>query len=207
VKYNKDRGGIMVKEFNPPPKPTTPERAPWEEVRLLTQKLNELISLMKQGMVAPGVPGAPGFPGAPGAPGTIGDLILIMQELVPETIGKSAVVTFQKTVATSYQDEQERMVPFDGIIRDVLIAFPSGCQQLVEVRLMYLPRGGGRKYIVPTIEDSFIALDDFTALFQPRFPIKAPGNLRVEWWNYDSLNTHSVPVIVTVVPTRMKVPE
>ena len=191
----------MVEGLNPPPKLTTPERAPWEEVRLLARKMDELISLMKQGMVAPGVPGVPG------APGTIGDLIRIMQELVPETIGKSAVVPFQKTIATSYQDEQERMVPFDGIIRDVLIAFPAGCQQLVEVRLMYLPRGGGRKYIVPTIEDSFIALDDFTALFQPRFPIKAPGNLRVEWWNYDSLNVHTVPVIATVVPTKMKVLE
>jgi len=139
----------MVERLNPPPGPTTPKRAPWEEVELLTQKMDELISMMKQGV---------GVPGVPGAPGTIGDLIIIMQELVPETIGKSAVITFRKTVTYLYQDEQERMVPFDGIIRDVLMAFPAGCQQLVEVRLMYLPKGGGRKYIVPTIEDSFVAL-------------------------------------------------
>ncbi|GAI90681.1 unnamed protein product, partial [marine sediment metagenome] len=115
------------------------------------------------------------------------------------------VIPFQKTVAVAYQDEQERLIPFNGIIENVIMGFPAGCHQLLEVDVLYLPSGGGKKYIIPTIEDTYIALDDFTVLFRPSYPIKAPGNLRVEWWNYDSLNVHTVPVIATISPTRLGV--
>lgn len=186
--------------INPPPPPSTPENAPWEDLRRLTQRLDRLIDLIE-------APRVPGVPGVPGAPVTIEALITIMQELIPESIGNSAVITFVKEIDTAYQDEQDRQIPFTGVVRDVVMGFPAGCQQLLEVRLIYYPTGGGRKYIVPTVEDSFVALDDFTVVFQPRFSIKKPGNLRVEWWNYDSLNTHTVPVIATVVPTRLEIEE
>lgn len=181
--------------FNPPPVPSTPERAPWEEVKELTKRLDRLAALMEGGV------------GIPGAPTNLEQLILILKLLAPESIGKSAVIPFQKTVATAYQDEQDRQVPFHGVVQDVIMAFPAGCQQLVEVRLVYYPQGGSKSFIVPTIEDSFIALDDFTMLFQPRFLVEFPGNLRVEWWNYDSLNTHCVPVVALVVPTELEVKE
>jgi len=193
---------MVMKRFQPPPE--LPERTPWEDVKFLAQRIDKLVTLLETQMV-PVVPGVPVvtpmilFPGAPPAQ----QLVLLLQELVPGTIGTSAVIPFQKTVATAYQDEQERLIPFNGIIGDVIMGFPAGCQQLVEVRLLYLPTGGGKKYIIPTIEDTYIALDDFTVLFRPGYPVKAPGNLRVEWWNYDSLNPHTVPVIVTISPTRL----
>ena len=188
--------------FNPPPAPTSPERAPWEEVREVTRRLDRLIALMERG-IAP--PGGPGVVLLPGAPGSTQQLSFLIQQLVPETMGASHIIPFQKTVAVSFQDEQERQVPITGIIRDVIMGFPAGCQQLVEVRLIYSLAGGGRSYIVPTVDNSFVALDDVTVVFQPRFPVRAPGVIKVEWWNYDSLNTHSVPVIITVVPTGLEV--
>ena len=195
---------MVMNRFQPPPEP--PERLPWEDVKFLAQRIDKLVSLLEVSMV-PAVPGVPAitpmilFPGAPPAQ----QLVLLLQELVPGTIGTSAVIPFQKTVATAYQDEQERLIPFNGIIGDVIMGFPAGCQQLVEVKLLYLPTGGGKKYIIPTIEDTFIALDDVTVLFRPNYPVKSPGNLRVEWWNYDSLNPHTVPVIATISPTRLGV--
>ena len=194
----------MVTQPLQPPVP--PERAPWQDIALLTQRIDKLVTVLEAG-IAPVIPGVPGvtpmilFPGAPPAQ----QLILLLSELVPGAVGASAIISFQKTVAVAYQDEQERMVPFSGIIENVIMGFPAGCHQLVEVDLLYLPAGGGRKRIIPTIENTFIALDDFTVLFRPGYPLKAPGNLRVEWWNYDSLNTHNVPVIVTISPTRLGV--
>jgi len=194
---------MVIERLQPP---EFPEKTPWSDVKLLTQRLDRLIGLMEVGM-APTVPGAPAvapmifFPGAT----TSQQMVLLLQELVPEAIGPSAVISFQKTIATAYQDEQDRMIPFNGIIGEVIMGFPAGCHQLLEVDLLYFPAGGGRKCIIPTIPDTFIALDDFTVLFRPRYPIKAPGNLRVEWWNYDSQNTHTVPVILTISPTRLEV--
>jgi len=186
--------------------PVPPERAPWQDIALLTQRIDKLVTVLETG-IAPVIPGVPGvtpmilFPGAPPAQ----QLILLLAELVPGAVGPSVIIPFQKTISTAYQDGQERMVPFNGIIENVIMGFPAGCHQLVEVDLLYLPKGGGKKYIIPTIEDTYIALDDFTVLFRPGYPIKAPGNLRVEWWNYDSLNAHTVPVIVTISPTRLGV--
>ena len=174
--------------------PAPPERAPWEEVRELTRRLDKLIELFEAGIAIP----IPGAAAAPGAPPT---LISLIQQTVPETIGRSAVIPFKLTIAAATWDKQDRMVPFTGTIRDVVIAFPAGTQQLVEVRLWYFPSEGSPQLVVPTIDDTFIALDDVTIPFQPRLPIRSPGYLRVEWWNYDSLNSHTVPVIATVFPT------
>jgi len=195
--------------LHPPPKPTTPKEAPWGDVEKLLLRMDKLTVLMERAygpLVSPaGAPGAPGVTRIltiPGAPGTVEQLTYLLAELSPEVIGNSQIIPFQKTVAVAYQDEQDRQIRIaSGIVRNVVIAFPAGCHQLVEVRLMYFPTGGGYHLIVPSVDESFIALDDFTAVFEPRFPVRGPGNLRVEWWNYDSLNVHTVPVIVTIVPT------
>lgn len=55
--------------IHPPPPPSTPERAPWEDIGLLVDRLDRLISLFEAWTgAAPGVPGVPGPPGPPGAP-------------------------------------------------------------------------------------------------------------------------------------------
>ena len=186
--------------FKPPPSPSTPERAPWEDFQQLLSKMDKLIALeeRRQGLAAP-LEAAPGV----GLPSP--SLMALLTELVPESIGSSAIISFTKSVAAATQDELDRQVPFTGVVSSVLIAFPAGCHQLVEVRLRYLPQGGSSYYIVPTLEDSFIALDDVTVVFTPRMLVKAPGLLKVEWFNYDSLNDHSVSVIAVLSPTALEV--
>ena len=192
---------MVMERFNPPPPLSTPKDLPWVDAQAVIQRLDRLITLMER----PSEAGPPQVITIPGAPGSATQLIHIMQEMVPESIGNSAVLTFQKTIAVNYQDEQERQVPFHGVIKEVVMGYPAGCQQLVEVRLIYYPKDGGKEYIIPTLEDSFIALDDVTVMFTPRYSVRAPGNLQVEWWNYDSLNTHVVPVIATISPTRLEI--
>ena len=185
--------------------PDLPEKLPWVDVKALITRIDRLTTVLEASMRVAAAPGAPGILMIPGGLTSTQQLVILLQELVPGAIGASAIIPFQKTVAVAYQDEQERQVPFSGIIENVIMGFPAGCHQLVEVDLLYLPAGGGRKRIIPTIENTFIALDDFTVLFRPGYPIKAPGQLRVEWWNYDSLNVHTVPVIATITPTRLGV--
>ena len=168
-----------------------------EEINALLGRLDRLANLLESG-------GAPGVPGVPGT-NIAEKILLLLQQLVPESIGYSQILPFRKSVAAVTQDEQAQTVSITGVVENVVMAFPAGTQQLVEVRLYYLPSGGSQRFIVPSIEGAFIALDDFTATFTPRFPIKGPGRLVVEWYNYDSLNSHSVPVVVLISPTRLEV--
>lgn len=110
----------------------------------------------------------------------------------------SAVIPFLKNIPAATQDEQTRQVPFSGTVVTVDMAFPKGPHHLVEVALKYKPSAGGSMALVPRIEDTFIALDDQKITFKPNIEVAAPGHLVVEWWNYDSLHSHEVPVIVTL---------
>lgn len=61
---------VMERKINPPPPPSTPERAPWEDMALLIDRLSRLIELFESWAgIAPGAPGVPGIPGVPGPPG------------------------------------------------------------------------------------------------------------------------------------------
>ena len=163
-----------------------------DQAQELIAKVDKLIEIWERSAV-------------PGAPADLSQVIRLLQEEVPETIGVSAIIPFKKTVATAYQDEQDRNISFAGKVADVIMAFPAGPHQLVDVRLLYLPKNGGQICLVPSLDDAFIALDDFTAIFYPNSLIVPPGILRVEWWNYDSLNPHSIPVIVTLTHTNIGV--
>ena len=120
------------------------------------------------------------------------------------SLSPGAVIPFLKRVAVSTQDNQSRLIPLNGTVQDVVMVFPAGCHQLVEVRLVYSPKGGSRDFIIPTVDEAFIALDDTIVVFHPQYPVKAPGSLEVEWWNYDTINTHSVPVVITLVPVGLE---
>lgn len=60
----------MVQErMHPPPPPSTPERALWDDIELLIKRLDRLIELFETWTPAvPGVPAPPGPPGPPGVP-------------------------------------------------------------------------------------------------------------------------------------------
>ena len=188
-----------------PPIPSIPSRLPWEDFQTLLARIDRLTRAMEM------TQGIASFPiGINIAPlisiegmTTGQQMVTLFQELVPEAFGSSEILPFKKTVAVSTQDDLDRQVRIDGTVKFVLMAFPAGCHQLVDVRLVYYPTGGGRHYVVPSLEDGFIALDDFTVIFTPHFLVRSPGLLKVEWYNYDSLNPHTVPVIVMISPTGL----
>ncbi|MBA7657282.1 hypothetical protein ES703_65217 [subsurface metagenome] len=185
-----------------PEVPPPPQKAPWQDLAAISQKLSTVVSLLQAGVGVAGVPIQIRMERGEIRP-SAATLLLQQVGLSPEQIdllANNLIIPFQKTVAVEYQDEQDRSIGYSGIITDVIMAFPAGCQHLVDVRLLYIPKGGGRRQVIPSLPDTFIALDNFTQVFRPSFPVKAPGIFRVEWWNYDFLNAHSVPVIIILAP-------
>jgi len=125
---------------------------------------------------------------------------------IAEPLQISKVLTFKKTVAKLESDYEDNRVPFDGIVMRVVMQFPAGCNFLVDVRLLYRV-GDHEYYILPSLEDQFISLDDATPSFITSFPVSAGKTLRVEWYNYDDAYPHTVPVIVTLMSTPVPVVE
>lgn len=202
-------------EINPPPGLSTPKETPWVQLENLNKNLLALVQLMQQGAVG-GIQGfTPGgaiqaiaptitvLPQSFGPTGSSTQMINVMLENTAGALGAGGVIPFKKTVPAETQDELERNVLRDSIVDSVLMLFPAGCHNLVEVNLRYIPEKGKSIDVCPSVEDSFIALDDVAALFHPNTPVKAPGNLRVEWWNYDTLNSHEVVVIASLRPTNL----
>lgn len=61
---------VAERRVHPPPPPSTPERAPWEDIDLLIERIDRLILLFEAWTgIAPVIPGVPGVPGVPGPPG------------------------------------------------------------------------------------------------------------------------------------------
>jgi len=110
----------------------------------------------------------------------------------------SKTLTLRKTVPALTHVYEDIRVPVDGIITNVFMHFPPGANALVDVRLLYRV-DGHEYYVVPSIDDKFIALDDFTPSFPTSFPVEEGKVLRGDWWNYDSANPHTIPIIVTIM--------
>ena len=121
---------------------------------------------------------------------------LVSQDLVtPDT----RVLEFSKLIKPSYQDEQKRQPGYKGLITAILMHFPTGTCGLVEVRVVKRSHGGGQEYLAPSLEDSFIALDDTEFTSGPlSIPVESRDTIRVEWYNYDGGFAHTVPVFVLV---------
>jgi hypothetical protein len=198
-------------KFNPPPVPSTPENAPWEELQKLNVTLANLAQVMAMQLGQPltlqGQVGSPAsitvLPPSFGNAGSMQQMINVMLESTSGALGKAAVLDFVKIIDEAYQDEVDRQVLKNGIIDSIMMGFPAGCHHLVEVRVLYYPQQGGVEYIIPSRDDSFIKADDTHITLYPNYPVKAPGRIRVEWWNYDSDNSHEVPVYITVTPSRL----
>lgn len=121
-----------------------------------------------------------------------------MEKKLEEVVQFTHTLSFKKPIAALQEDSQEQRVPFDGLITDVIMDFPSGTEFLVEVRLLYMD-GKTKYFVIPSVDDSFIALDDANPHFKVNYPTKANSRLKVEWYNYDGLNSHTIPVIVTML--------
>lgn len=126
-------------------------------------------------------------------------------ETGPRALASSIVLPFSKAVAALTKEEEKHSAGFDGVITNAYLHFPPGPNTLVDVRIVVEGRGGER-YVVPSLADRFIALDNVTLPVNDiNFPVEATDTIRVEWWNYDGANPHRVPVEVMVA--RVAKPE
>lgn len=99
--------------------------------------------------------------------------------------------------ATGYQwFENRKKVPFDGMITQITLHFPSGCNGLVEVRIGVDHKDGGLKWICPI--EGFIALDNTTQTYMISYPVRKGDYICAEIYNYDDTYSHKVGIIITI---------
>lgn len=107
-------------------------------------------------------------------------------------------IAFRKTVPAATADVEEKRVPFNAVVKAAFLHFPPGTNQLVEVRLAATIRGT-LQYIIPAEVDSYIALDDtFMPMQDLHIPLAEGTVLRLEVYNYDGANEHTVPVTLVL---------
>ena len=82
-----------------------------------------------------------------------------------------------------------------GVIHYVGVHFPGGCRSLVKVRLIL---NGAQAF--PSVRDQSIAGNNETVQFNEYYNLyKGANSLKVEAWNEDSLNDHTVRVRLGVL--------
>jgi len=122
-----------------------------------------------------------------------------VRKLLLTSYRPAASIPFKKTVPSLEIESEEHRIPHDGIVTRVVMHFPPGCSSLVDVRLLYI-EDGKEYYVVPSIEDKFIALDAATPVYEPKFPVKQGKILKVEWYNYDDTYEHTISVSAEITP-------
>jgi len=105
-----------------------------------------------------------------------------------------AQLNFRKTVAALTQEEESKSVPATGIVKQIVVHFPPGCNSLVEVKVFH-----GSKQILP--EKGGIALDDATVPFGANEPVKVGDIIKVVWINHDDTYEHTISVVVYIEET------
>lgn len=109
------------------------------------------------------------------------------------------ILDFILSINPATWNSQRRQAGINGVITGAFIYFPAGPSGLVEVRVQVEYRGGGRKNILPTRDDSFIALDN-TPFFSSglSIPVAANDAVVTDWYNYDGGFAHTIPVFIFV---------
>jgi len=103
-------------------------------------------------------------------------------------------LNFRKTIPPLTQEEESKPSPATGIIKQIVLHFPPGCNSLVEVKVYH-----GSKQILP--EKGGIALDDATPTFGANEPVKIGDDIRVVWINHDDTYEHTISAIVYIEET------
>lgn len=82
--------------------------------------------------------------------------------------------------------------PFDGIIREVKIHWPPGCNGLVDVRV-----GHGPKQFCPF--EGFLSLNNVTPSYYFNEEVQHTEQIWVEIQNTDGVNAHTISVMFNMV--------
>jgi len=103
-----------------------------------------------------------------------------------------AGLNFRKTVQPLTSEYEIKPSTYDGVIKEIIVHFPPGCNSLVEVKVFH-----GTTQILP--EKGGIALDDATQGFIIEREVRSGDPIRVEWINHDDTYEHTISVIVNIL--------
>lgn len=106
-------------------------------------------------------------------------------------MGETTQIRFQETLATLTGDKFTKMCPYNAIITSICFHFPPGCSALVDVAV-----GHSERQCFP--REDYIALDAATPVFVTGEPVMRDEELWCEVKNGDSVNAHTISVILTL---------
>jgi hypothetical protein len=108
-----------------------------------------------------------------------------------ELLKISVQVSFTRPATTTPAATEITLVelsPITGIVREIELHFPNGCNGLVEVKCFI-----NQVQILPVT--GYIALNDFTRSYTVNREITRNDNLRVIITNRDAVNQHTPSII------------
>lgn len=116
-------------------------------------------------------------------------------------LGEPDVLSFRKSVAAATYDNLSKSVSAQGVITQAFVSFAPGPNFLVEVQI-YRVRQGSEQIIIPTERDTVLVGDDALFAFDVNsIDVQLGDELRVDWYNYDGGNAHTVPVVLVIAKT------
>jgi hypothetical protein len=104
-------------------------------------------------------------------------------------------LNFRQTVPALSEVYEIKRSLETGIIKEITVHFPPGCNALLEVKVFH-----GSTQILP--EKGGLALDDATPTFTVERYVRVGDPIRVEWINHDDTYEHTVSVVVGIVPIK-----
>lgn len=111
-------------------------------------------------------------------------------EIVPKEIQQ---IPFSYTVPALQGVRLMEHAPFAGYIKSVTIHWPDGCKCLVDVRV-----GHGVKQFCPSIDGTYLALNDATPTYYFNEWVEDYEEIWVEIHNGDAVNPHAITVTLSI---------
>ena len=89
-----------------------------------------------------------------------------------------------------------------GWIYRIWVTFPAGCRGLVKLRIYH----EGHPFL-PIEKDAYLNGNDITFDFPVYFPIRdEPQILTIEVWNDDDTHSHSIQILILILPKQFIMP-
>lgn len=120
-------------------------------------------------------------------------------------LGRLYPISYLITAAKLSTGSQYANSPVRGIIRQITVSWPDGCQFLVEALFR---RGKIQFYPAPSLGPNLpsgIALNDHTLTTAMNYPIEDTDNLEISIINHDSSNSHTISAVVLVEETTEEI--
>lgn len=106
---------------------------------------------------------------------------------------ESEALNFRQDLSPLQGIRETQTVLTDGKITQIVMHFPSGCNGLVNVKVLR-----GSSPILP--RDGFIALDNTTEKFDLDIKVRRSETITVVYENTDGTYSHKISVIVQILP-------